>query len=274
MTAPDRDIRELLRPLRAAEPSDERPHEALDHAIEQASASLRRRRGWKRRLGPPTGLVVGLLVVSTAAATATGVISFGGLAETTSRDDASAPKLRAFMGALTRQARAKTPVPREIPELSGRVTREGLDIEVTVTERRVCILAPGHQVVGRDYDDLRGHPDVNRTTDLPTLDETQPARELLRDPHQFACVTFGRLEEQLPAIFGSKDHRSWVVVLAPDQIAEVRATTADGQTVVLANSQNLAVGRATSRFTRIQWLTADGRRGAASPTPPAGATTD
>lgn len=276
MNAPDRDIRELLQPLRAAEPSEDRPQQALDRAIDSASESRRRRRGRKRRFGPPAGLVVGLFAVSVAAATATGVVSFAGLAGMSSRDDTPAPELRAFVGAFTRQARARTPVYTDTPLLSGGVTRDGLDIEVTVTNRRVCIFAPGHRIVGRDFNDLRGHPDTNRAIAPPAPgDEIPRARDLLRNPRQFACVTVGRLDEQLPAIVGFKDHRSWAVVLAPDQIGEVRATTADGQTVALTISQNLAVGRATGRFTRIQWTTADGRRhGEAIPTTVTGEVND
>lgn len=258
MNAPDRDIRELLQPLRAAEPPEDRPLEPLDRAIEQASESMRRRRGWKRRLGPPAGLVVGLFAVSVAAATATGVISFRGLAGMTSRDDTPSPDLSALVQRLERQPRDGSRTIHEPEVRSGLVTRDGLEITITLTEGRMCLFAPGQQVIGRDYVVRYGVPDRNLTVDPAMLAKMTPLRELLANPRKLACVAVARLGEQLPTVAGFKDHRSWVVTLAPDQVDEVRATTVDGQTVVLESSQNLAVGHSTTPFTKLAWVNADG----------------
>lgn len=284
MSVPERhddDLRALLRPLRAAEPAEDRPRPDLDRAIAQASEPASdRRRCWRRRFGPPTGLVVGLLVVSAAAATATGVLSFGGLAETVSQDDMAATELRGLMGQLDQQPDGENrlfqtgsienrePIAPDRPSHSGRVTRDGLDIQISLSPRRMCLMAPGDLVVGRDYHDLRGHRDVNRRIDPRRLEEIPRARDLLKNPHQYACVATGHLDERFPAITGFDGQRSWLVALAPDQVKAVRATATDGQEHVFAVAQNIAAGHAGhGHFTRIQWLDTDGQvRWEADPT--------
>jgi len=251
MTSPDHDpeLHERLRALRDAAP----PARARA-AVRRAAAredDVPARPPWPRRIGRPAGLaVVGVLVTGTAVAAATGTLGFGGLTGATSQDDASAPALRGLVGLLEQQA-GGTSTAR-----TGTVARDGLEIEIALTGSRLCFSAPGQDANTPTVDARGGRPDGERG--MPSLDDIPRADELRRRPRQVGCVSTDQHSGPPPAIVGSDDRSSWIVALVPDELRDVRARAADGTTIQLDPSQNVATGRGPSPFTEITWTTEDG----------------
>lgn len=248
MTAPDRnqDMREHEQWRDLIEATA--PERIGEGAMQRVSA-IRARRRWWRRFGAPTALASGVLALAGVAA-ATGILTVGGLVGTTSHDDTAALDLRALVDELGPSGGGGQ------LSRSGMLSLSGLDIAVALDRRRLCISAPGGRTSGLEK--LR-KPDSARP--LPDLRDVPRAGDLQRRPMQAACVDLGRLDGELPVISGSDHRGSWIVALAPDQIASVQATTGDGRTIELESSRNLAVGRSRSRspFTRVRWRAADGR---------------
>lgn len=246
----DDDLQELFAPLRTAEPSG-RSRDGLARAIQQASVRSPQRR-WKRRMGPPAGLALGLLAIGAGASMATGILTFGGLNRSTSHDDDSAPLLRGLVGQLIEEQRSVHGSAR-----TGTVSRDGVDVVIALTTGRICIGAPGRHASGNEYYDLRQRGNATRRK-MPDLADVPRAADLRRQPTQISCTSARTLSEELPAITGSDERGNWIVVLVPDQVAVVRGTSASGQVTVLEQERNLAVGRAASAFTGVSWATRDG----------------
>jgi hypothetical protein len=246
MTVPDRD-QDMREHEQWQDLIDATAPERIGEAAMQRVIAVRARRRWWRRFGAPAGLAAGVLAVAGAAA-ATGVLSFGGLAGTASHDDASTRDLRALIGELERRGGGGQS-PR-----SGVVRLDGLAVEVALDDRRLCFSAAGDKVSGKQHYD---RPDPAPIGELPRSEDVPRVADP-RQRVQVACVDVSRLDGDLPVISGSDSHGSWIVALAPDQIASVDAT-AGGQTVELKRSQNLAVGRSSSPFTRVRWRTVDAK---------------
>lgn len=250
MTSVDHDpeLRQCLRALRVA-PPPERARGAVHRAAEQGFVSPRG--SWIRRAGGPAGLAaVATLAAGTAVAAATGTLGFAGLAGVASENDVSASDLRGLVDQLEQQAGGTAAV------RSGAITRDGLDIRVALTDSQLCFAAPGQQSTTTNIDARNGRQDSERPT--PSLEDVPSAGELRQRPVQVSCVSSDQLEGPLPAIAGADARGSWVVAVVPDEIHDVRATTTDDTEVLLQPVQNVATARATTPFTELSWITADG----------------
>jgi hypothetical protein len=252
MTSPhhDPEVHERLRALREAAPPERARAAVRDAAARESDVGARS--PWPRRLGRPVGLaMVGVLATGTAVAAATGTLGFGGLTRSTSEDDTSAPALRGLVSQLEQQAGGTSAV------RSGRVARDGLDIQVALTGAQLCFSAPGQRTTTDGVDARSNRQDGERP--MPSFDDVPRADDLRQRPRQVGCVSIDEVGEgPLPAVAGSDSRGSWIVALVPDAIHDVRARSADGTTAVLTAEQNIAISRASSPFTEIAWTAQDG----------------
>jgi hypothetical protein len=247
------DFRRAFSALRDAEP----PTAARD-AVRRVQADGVRgaaKRGesrrWQWRVARPVGLgVAGALVTGTAAAAVTGSLGFGGLATTLSPEPEANFNLAGLLDKLgDTEARSAT------------ITREGLAIQISSSDRRICFLAPGDTsnvpytpVPQGAAESERAMPALTPGRGGPT-----PVGEMIE--RRLACFRTAAVEHELPVVSGKDQTRAWATIIVPDGITDLRVTSSDGRTAAPAVDSNIAVASLPGDrpISSVAWTSPTGR---------------